>query len=359
MSLTVDVEVFKAGTQTAADGSTRDWTLDDLDTIIAEYSSRSEADLSPVVLGHPSTDAPAYGWVAGLHRSGSTLVATLKDMTDEFVSWVRAGLYKNRSVSLNLNNLSLNHVGFLGGTPPAVKGLAVPQFSDGTDSVTVEFGADESLSTTNTISNNSQEGTPEMDEQDVQTPDTGVSPIDEFLQAVSADLTSRLSADVAAVAMEVIAGHIDVLNKLIEPKEEADEPDEETKTEETGEPAPEEKAPSSEFAQLQAQNTELLNKIAALETAGRRSDNTNYFNGLLQGNKVLPKQKDLILNALEAVQNPKADFASNGGSDKIIKDLIESFGAIAPTANNDFAQDGQTSDKYEAIRNFAKERNKQ
>ena len=134
------IEIFKSGEQTDSAGNTKNWTDADLDTIVTKYNNQAEGDKheAPVVIGHPVTDSPAYGWVEELKRDGNILLAKLKELTPQFVEWVKNGLYKKRSVSL-YEDLSLKHVGFLGGVPPAVKGLADPVFNSDKTSVCFEF----------------------------------------------------------------------------------------------------------------------------------------------------------------------------------------------------------------------------
>jgi hypothetical protein len=87
-----------------------------------------------VVIGHPSTDSPAYGWVKGLHTQmidGVKRLLADVELLPEIADWVRKGLYRNRSAAF-YGDGRLRHVGFLGGAPPAVKGLApLPAFADG------------------------------------------------------------------------------------------------------------------------------------------------------------------------------------------------------------------------------------
>ncbi len=125
------IAVFKTGTHTDAQGQTRTWTKDDLDSIAARYNpSEHEA---PVVIGHPKENGPAYGWVEKLSRDGDTLWADIKPTVEQFTEWLRRGLFKKRSISL-YPDLTLRHIGFLGATPPAVKGLPDPvAFKEGPD----------------------------------------------------------------------------------------------------------------------------------------------------------------------------------------------------------------------------------
>jgi hypothetical protein len=115
------IQVFKIGTHTDSAGNERTWTHSDLDKIIAAYSAQNEQ--APVVLGHPKTDDPAYGWVSAIKRDGDVLLAKFEKLCPEFINWVEKGLYRKISIALSAD-LSLRHIGFLGAATPAVKGLS-------------------------------------------------------------------------------------------------------------------------------------------------------------------------------------------------------------------------------------------
>ena len=121
------IEIFKTGTHTDSSGNTKEWTTKDIDKIVNSYAAR-EVD-APAVIGHPKSNAPAYGWVLDLKRDGSKLLAKVKPTAKEFVGWLRKGLYRHVSMSVR-PDLTLRHIGFLGAAPPAVKGLKVPEFAD-------------------------------------------------------------------------------------------------------------------------------------------------------------------------------------------------------------------------------------
>ena len=127
--LTYWIAIFKTGTHTDGAGQTRTWTEQDLDRIVAQFQPAEHEP--PVVVGHPATDAPAFGWVADVKREGALLYARLKDLVPEFVDLLKAGRFKKRSIAL-YPDLTLRHVGFLGAMPPAVKGLPDAQFAAGT-----------------------------------------------------------------------------------------------------------------------------------------------------------------------------------------------------------------------------------
>jgi len=140
-------DIFRAGTHVPMVGAAIAFAESDLARIAAAYDpSVSQA---PIVVGHPAIDAPAYGWVSGLEVDGDRLRASPEQVDPAFADLVRAGRFKKVSASFyrpgQVNNPKpegyyLRHVGFLGATPPAVKGLRPVEFAEDEDCLTVEFG---------------------------------------------------------------------------------------------------------------------------------------------------------------------------------------------------------------------------
>ncbi len=128
--------IFKTGTHKDNSGNERQWTEADIDNIVKSYDpSNHEA---PIVIGHPKENAPAFGWVEKLKRVGDTLYALPKQLQNDFAEMVKQGLFKKRSISLYPDG-TLRHVGFLGATPPAVKGLADIEFKDNDKATNIEL----------------------------------------------------------------------------------------------------------------------------------------------------------------------------------------------------------------------------
>jgi len=123
------IEVFKAGTHTASNGIVKTYTDKDLDDIAAKYNSQSDHE-APIVIGHPKDNEPAYGWIKELKRVENKLHAFVEVVSDKFKEAVQKGMFKKVSIALYGDNL-LRHIGFLGATPPAVKGLAPVAFREG------------------------------------------------------------------------------------------------------------------------------------------------------------------------------------------------------------------------------------
>lgn len=129
------INIFRTGRHTTKGGQALTFSETDLKKSAIVYSPT--VHLAPLVLGHPATDAPAYGQVLGLKLQGNLLYADV-DASDELVGLVRSGSYLRVSAAFYdtqaPNNPTpgayyLRHVGFLGATPPAVKGLEPPSFA--------------------------------------------------------------------------------------------------------------------------------------------------------------------------------------------------------------------------------------
>ncbi len=131
-------QIFRAGTHTTTNGTTREYTTADLHYMAAAYLP--ERRPAPLVLGHPQNQAAVrhFGEVVRLTVKGSILHA-LARVSDALVGMVRAGSYRRVSASFAQpyapgnpvpDAFYLNHVGFLGAVPPAVRGLEAPSFAE-------------------------------------------------------------------------------------------------------------------------------------------------------------------------------------------------------------------------------------
>jgi len=123
------IEVFRTGTHTSNNGIKKTYTEADLDNIVKLYNEQTDHE-APLVLGHPATDSPAYGWGKELKRVGAKMLAYVDQVADSIVEAVNKGEYKKVSIALYPDGL-LRHIGLLGAVPPAVKGLAPVQFAEG------------------------------------------------------------------------------------------------------------------------------------------------------------------------------------------------------------------------------------
>lgn len=130
-------EIFRAGTYKKNDGTDVTYSEDDIKKI-ADNFNFAQNPSAPIVIGHPKTNSPAYGWVDKLKAEGGKLYACYKQVAQEFAQWVNDGRFKNRSISL-YPDLRLKHVGWLGAVPPRVKGMPEYVFNENEESLTFEF----------------------------------------------------------------------------------------------------------------------------------------------------------------------------------------------------------------------------
>ncbi|MCA3349648.1 MAG: peptidase [Roseomonas sp.] len=148
------LHIFRSGVHQPMQGGALEFREADLAATAAAYDpALGEA---PLVVGHPKTDAPAYGWVRALRAEGGDLVAEPHQVEPAFAEMVQAGRFKKISASFYTPNhpsnpkpgaFYLKHVGFLGAAAPAVKGLRDVAFAaDDADVVTLEFAADGAVS---------------------------------------------------------------------------------------------------------------------------------------------------------------------------------------------------------------------
>ncbi len=131
------VHCFSAGTQTSAQGVTRDFSVKDLKEVAESYNPVIHE--APVRVGHEDSDkVPSFGWVKGFKMEGQKLYADV-EFTPEMSEMIRNGNYRKVSISMYSPESGINptpgkwsarHLAVLGATPPAVKGLEELQFSE-------------------------------------------------------------------------------------------------------------------------------------------------------------------------------------------------------------------------------------
>lgn len=140
------LHIFRAGTHKGANGNTIDYSEEDVAAIATLYDP--DIHEAPLVIGHPSDNEPAFGWVQDLSASGADLRAEPHQVEQNFAEAVRSGRFKKISASFyppshpnhpvpSASAPYLRHVGFLGAKAPAVKGLDTPDLADDEDLVTV------------------------------------------------------------------------------------------------------------------------------------------------------------------------------------------------------------------------------
>lgn len=142
------IHIFKTGSHTSAAGDTLEFSEDVLRAAAEAYDPALHE--APIVVGHPKDNGPAFGWIGSIAYSEKGLHADPRQINDDFAELVSKGTYKKVSASFyspesqqnpKPGSYYLRHVGFLGGMPPAIKGLEALEFNEQDDGV-IEFSAD-------------------------------------------------------------------------------------------------------------------------------------------------------------------------------------------------------------------------
>lgn len=208
------IEIFTSGKHTDNAGVARPFSDADLAASAAAYDPALHE--APLVIGHPKTDAPAYGWVQRLLAEAGRLIAIPAQVRAEFSEQVEAGAYKKVSASFYPPDSARNpkpgvwylrHVGFLGAQPPAVKGLRPIEFDDADDAVAIDIEFNEA-----------PDAKPDPEPEPTQ--ETAVSPEEAAaLKAQNEALTKQnetlLAAQAKAAADARAAEHAAFAEKLI------------------------------------------------------------------------------------------------------------------------------------------------
>ncbi|KFK91766.1 hypothetical protein [Serratia sp. Ag2] len=150
------LHIFKAGTHTDMHGQKLQFSDADIQAMAAAYDPALHE--APIVVGHPKTDDPAYGWVKSLAATGKDMLAEPHQVDPAFKELVDNHRFKKISAAFYAPDSPgnpvpgvyyLRHVGFLGAQPPAVKGLKSAEFGEANEGV-VEF-ADWGFTTSATL----------------------------------------------------------------------------------------------------------------------------------------------------------------------------------------------------------------
>jgi hypothetical protein len=123
--LDTEIEVFRAGTK-----ASRGITADRLASVA---SFDCTANPVAICIGHPKSDTPAHGTIAGFRLDGNKLFAKLKGVTNDVVEGIKSGKLLNRSMAFfgedheanpTPGKLAPRHLGFLGASAPGIPGMS-------------------------------------------------------------------------------------------------------------------------------------------------------------------------------------------------------------------------------------------
>jgi hypothetical protein len=301
MEPTKALQIFKAGRHTAMSGAVLEFSESHLAACANAYDpAKHEA---PIVVGHPRTDGPAYGWVKGLGlKAGIGLEAEPHQVDPAFAEMVAAGRYKKISASFFTPDSPSNpvpgvyylrHVGFLGAQPPAVKGLRNPEFAESDEGVVSFADVDDLINASLWRRMRdfiiAQFG---LDKADSVIPDYAVANLEAEARAEPDDGAS--TDDSAASATSSFASPIDKGDEM----------------------SVEDKA---RLEALEAENKRLKDEAAGRARIERHAANASFADALVKEGRLAPGHRPMIVSFMDHVSdNAEAsiEFAEGGGTKK-------------------------------------------
>lgn len=278
------IQIFKPGKHTAMSGAALSFSESDLKASAAAYDpSKHEA---PIVVGHPTHDAPAYGWVKSLAFADG-LEAEHQQVDPAFAEMVDRGAFKKISASFYTPDSPSNpvpgvyylrHVGFLGAQPPAVKGLRSPEFAE-TEQGVIEFADYDDMQNASLW-----RGLREwiiskfgLDEADKVIPNYAVSQLE---QSAQAEDDSGPDTDTGLLAAN-----------FSEKPNQGDEMSAEEKARLA--------ALETENAKLKVDAANFAEAQAKAKLDARHTEHLAFAEGLIKQGKLLPTQKDVTVATLD------------------------------------------------------------
>lgn len=289
---------------------------------------------APIVVGHPTVDAPAYGWIGGVQAEGDELYIQPDQVEAQFADLVSEGRYKRVSMSwfppLHPRNpvpgvYYPKHLGFLGATAPAVSGLKPVEFADDAECVTVEFAMADGWTVKNLFRRlrewfiaekgieTADQVIPEWSIDGVQVEADPATPNPMFAAPNNPDEGDAMSdADKARLAeLEAQAAALAAENATL-------------------------KTQTAEFADREA-------ALAAREAEARNAEVAEFADGLVKAGKVLPRDKaGLIayLSGADTIEFAEADATVQ----KPAADWLRGF-LVGLPVQVDFAERGAPGDE--------------
>jgi len=282
------LEIFRTGQQTDVSGRTWNFTEADMQAAVAAYDPALFA--APLVVGHPTLNDPAYGWVNKLEIKDGLITAEPKDVEAQFAALVNEGRFPKMSASWFPPGHSANpkpegwylrHVGFLGAAAPALPGLKPASFAaDDKDVVTFDFAAshaDNALWSLSRLARSMRDwmiGKFGLEEADQVIPDYVVRDVE----------TANTQAMSDSTVMPGFAAPADTENKLGGDNSQA-----------AADFAARENDLAAREAALQAREQQAAVLEQQTQAASRTAEFASFAEQLITTGKLLPREKDALV----------------------------------------------------------------
>lgn len=300
------LEIFKPGKHATLDGRTINFSEEDVKASVTAYDPALHE--APIVVGHPRTDAPAYGWVKGLEFAEGKMTAEPDQVDANFAEMVNAGRFKKISASFYLPDAPgnpkpgvyyLRHVGFLGAQPPSVKGLKSASFSE-TEEGIIEFGDYDDVINASMWRRLREWiiGKFGIEEADKVVPDYNVGTLEDAARTEAPVETQSAFAETHPHP-----------NPLPEGEGIEKEKEEQMKEKELKEKEDALNQKEAAFAEREA-------NLKRKEVEARHSEHVSFAEGLIKEGKLLPVHKDRVVGILDfadGLENGVVEFGEGDG----------------------------------------------
>lgn len=345
--LTARIEVFRPGTFKPMEGEPISYSAADLKAIADAYNAQVAP--APVVVGHPSHNAPAYGWADSFEYDAASerLFANLNQIEPAFAELVKAGRFKKVSMQFFGPQQSHNpvpgtwypkHVGFLGAAAPAVSGLR-----------NVEFAGEEGITFEASFGERGFEETASIFRRlrDLLIAKFGIEDADLALPTWQIDWLDDMELDQNRERHSALS----YAERAAVPPATTKEPEEEAAVKQQPDPA---------FAEREAAISAREQAVSQREQSITHTDNVSFAERLVQDGKLIPASKDKVVAILDALPSEAAVSFSESEAKltpgAALRQVLEaqpklvSFGGLdmpdAPNAGGaaSFASDGKEVD---------------
>jgi hypothetical protein len=309
------IHAFIAGTHKTRLG--QEVTIDAVDLSASAKAYNPELHEAPLVIGHPEGKAPAYGWIESCDVNGDNFFVTPKQVNPDFAELHNSGAFKKRSMSFYHPDNELNpvpgvwyprHLGFLGAQAPAIKGLNGFEFGEGEgdgDILTVEFGEVEDRIEAGMWRNLREWILAKFGKDDA---DSAVAGYDvDFLQAEAVRPKEQDKGEISPAQSPTNAGFSEHQAQTKSTNKEGDMTPEEI--------AAKQAELDAQQATLDAQAAEFSERETALterEEATHRTGCADFVESLVDGGKVMPAQKDNLIEFMAGLEHVETVEFSEG-----------------------------------------------
>lgn len=317
------MHIFQAGRQTTMAGATLEFSEADMRATAKAYDPAKHE--TPICIGHPKHDLPAYGWLSSVEARDGGLYAKPHQLDPEFAEMVRKGAFKKVSIKFYDKSSPGNpvpgvyyprHVAFLGALPPAVKGLKQVEFADGDEQFVeaeIEFGEAAAGFVATAL----------RGIRDFLIEQFGLEKADGALPGWRIDMLEQVARDPAEPNAIAFA---EGANKPNPTTTETD-----VSAEQLAKLQADLDAANKRANDAEASNRAQQEATAAAERKARHDENLAFAEGLVKGDQLLPADRDLVVAALDAANGDQAEQAIEFGEGDNKKSLGEALRGLLAT----------------------------